>query len=361
MNPYAAAVALLPLLAAAPPNSHHRPPAPKIRLASTAAVERSPVKVAARPTVEMVFVLDTTGSMSGLIEGAKARIWGIVNEVMASTSKPQVRIGLVGYRDKGDTYVTQVVPLTSDLDSVYAKLMDFRADGGGDTPENVRRALKEGVIKAGWSPRSPRVAQVLFLVGDAPPHEDYQEEPSVTDTAAQAVGRGIVVNSIQCGSLAGTRPVWEKLARAGEGEYFAIAQDGGVQAIATPYDGELATLGTKIGGTYMAYGGGMGGGGFRANAARSQMALESRVAAAAPAGAAADRAVNKAINAYAYRRDDLLQSVENGEVKLDAVKKEDLPDDLQKLSPEARKKEIDRRLSERKALRARNPGSVEEA
>ena len=53
-----------------------------------------------RKTLEMVFALDTTGSMGGLIEGAKQRIWGIVNEVMQSESRPNVRIGLVAYRDR---------------------------------------------------------------------------------------------------------------------------------------------------------------------------------------------------------------------------------------------------------------------
>ena len=81
--------------------------------------------------LEMVFVLDTTGSMSGLIDGAKQKIWGIVNGVMRE-SHPSVRIGLVAYRDRGDEYLTQVLPLTDDLDKVYTTLMDYRADGGGD-------------------------------------------------------------------------------------------------------------------------------------------------------------------------------------------------------------------------------------
>ena len=79
--------------------------------------------------LEMVFVLDTTGSMSGLIDGAKQKIWGIVNGVMQE-SHTSVRIGLVAYRDRGDEYVTQVLPLTEDLDTVYTTLMNYEADGG---------------------------------------------------------------------------------------------------------------------------------------------------------------------------------------------------------------------------------------
>jgi Mg-chelatase subunit ChlD len=303
-------------------------------------------------TLEMVFVLDTTGSMGGLLEGAKQRIWGIVNEVMQSASHPSVRVGLVAYRDRGDEYVTKVLPLTNDLDQVYSTLMSYRAEGGGDTPENVRRALADGVHNAGWSPRTQGIAQIIFLVGDAPPHEDYQDEPSTATTTAEAVKAGMIVNTIQCGSVPGTQPVWQAIAQNGEGQYFAIAQDGGVQAIATPYDKEMSELGAKIGSTYMAYGGGGGSAGvrYRADARAKQEMTETVVVTSAPAGAAADRAVNKALNSEAYAG-DLLTSLENGSVKLNTVKDEDLPDDLRKLEPAARQKEIEKRLAERKRLR----------
>ena len=140
-------------------------------------------------------------------------------------------------------------------------------------------------------------------------------------------------------------------------------------AVASPFDAELAKLGTKVGGTYLAYGagGGFAGGGggtggaggmagasaFRASKAASAAKLEAKVVAAAPAAAAADRAFNKAINSDAYDENDLIQGVENGSVKLDALKKEELPDELQKLSPDDRKKFVAKKIEERKALRER--------
>ena len=307
-------------------------------------------------TLEMVFVLDTTGSMSGLIEGAKQRIWGIVNEVMQSPAHPSVRIGLVGYRDRGDQYVTQVLPLTDDLDKVYATLMNFRADGGGDTPENVRRALADGVARAGWSQQSSRganVAQIIFLVGDAPPHEDYQDEPDTLKTTQQAVERGMIVNTIQCGEQADTRQHWQQIARRGEGQFFAIAQDGGVASIASPYDDKLSELGAKLGGTFTAYG---GGGGAKGEAARTEMtatqaSMETNMRMSAPKAAAADRALNKALNTRAYAN-DLLQDLENGTLKIDSLKDENLSEDLRKLGAAERRREIERRLEERRKLRA---------
>ena len=57
-----------------------------------------PAKVA-KPRVEVVFVLDSTGSMGGLIEGAKQKIWAIANGIVAQKPTPDVRFGLISYRD----------------------------------------------------------------------------------------------------------------------------------------------------------------------------------------------------------------------------------------------------------------------
>ncbi|HEU4713265.1 MAG TPA: vWA domain-containing protein [Pyrinomonadaceae bacterium] len=302
-------------------------------------------------TMEMVFVLDTTGSMDGLLNGAKERIWGIVNEVMQTSSLSSVKVGLVAYRDRGDQYVTQVLPLTEDLDKVYSELMEYRADGGGDEAENVRRALAQGVAKAGWSQPSANHAQILFLVGDAPPH-DYADEPDTLTTADLAVKQGIIVNTIQCGTSATTKQVWEAIARRGQGQYFLIPQDGGVQTVSTPYDEQLSQLGTSLGRTSLAYGGGAGAAGESYRAERKSLfeSVESSIAANSAPTAAADRSVNKALNAKAYIG-DLLQDIENGSTKLESVKSEDLPTELRNLSPEERAKDIATRLAERKEIR----------
>jgi len=299
-----------------------------------------------RDTLEMVFVLDTTGSMGGLIEGAKQRIWGIINEVMQKPSKPRVRVGLVAYRDLGDEYVTKLLPITEDLDKAYTTLMDYRAGGGGDTPENVRKALAEGVRDAGWAKTRRGLAQIVFLVGDAPP-QSYAQEPDVLVTTAEAVRKNMIVNTIQCGNLGGTREIWQTIALRGEGKYFAIAQDGGVQAISTPYDSKLADLAAKIGKTYVSYGAKS----KRDALSARQVATEDRITAGASAPAQAERAMNKAVNSFQYDG-DLVQDVENETVKLKDVKTEDLPEDLQKLSPADREKAIAARIAERKKIRA---------
>src|SRR5688500_17182356 len=160
-----------------------------------AAIGGSPVEP--RPRVEVAFVLDTTGSMAGLIEGAKRRIWSIARRIGEGRPRPDLRIALVGYRDLGDAYVTQVHPFTSDMDEVYRSLSSFRAEGGGDTPEHVSAALRDAVDALPWS--GPRALKVIFLVGDAPPHVDYQDGLDYRRHVADARRRGIVVDAIQCG------------------------------------------------------------------------------------------------------------------------------------------------------------------
>lgn len=302
--------------------------------------------------LEMVFVLDTTGSMGGLIDGAKQRIWGIVNNVMQE-SHASVRIGLVAYRDRGDAYVTQVLPLTEDLDKVYTKLMDYKAQGGGDTPEDVRTALADGLNKAGWSQAAPNLAQIMFLVGDAPPHNNYNNTVDTLTTAANAVQKGIIVNTIQCGDMPETSEAWRAIAQHGSGQYFAIAANGGVQAIATPYDEQLGDLANKLGATFISYGfaGEVNAEAKRVAVAREAAATEARVVEAAPSAAKAERAYNKVLSKDAYVG-DLLQNIENGSVKIDNVDSANLPASLQAMSPVERRQEIEKRLAERREIRA---------
>src|SRR5438034_6060530 len=90
-----------------------------------------------KPQVEVVFCLDTTGSMGGLIDAAKQKIWAICNQIAGGKPTPQLKVGLVAFRDRGDDYVTKVFDLTEDLDAIHTHLMDFKAAGGNDFPESV--------------------------------------------------------------------------------------------------------------------------------------------------------------------------------------------------------------------------------
>src|ERR1700723_1924153 len=112
----------------------------------SAAAPKAPAKKE-KPKIEVVFCLDTTGSMGGLIDGAKAKIWAICNQIASGKPTPDLKVGLVAFRDKGDDYVTKVFDLTDDLDAIHGHLKKFQAAGGGDTPEPVNQALFDAVHK----------------------------------------------------------------------------------------------------------------------------------------------------------------------------------------------------------------------
>jgi len=203
--------------------------------------------------MEVCFVLDTTGSMGGLIDGAKRKIWSIANEMAQRENVGNIQFSLVGYRDRGDDYITQVHSLTEDLDLLYGELMKFSANGGGDGPESVNQALNEAVNEIKWT-ESDDVYKVIFLVGDAPPHMDYQDDVPYTRSGKQAEEKGIVINTLQCGSDDECKNFWTQIAVLGNGEYVDIPQDGGTVQVTAPQDQKIAELSVQIYNDVVCYG-----------------------------------------------------------------------------------------------------------
>jgi uncharacterized protein YegL len=295
--------------------------------------------------IEVAFVLDTTGSMSGLIEGAKRKIWSIANQLVSAQQETDVRFALIGYRDRGDTYVTQIHDLTSDIDAVYARLMQFQADGGGDGPESVNQALHEAVTRLDWS-TSKDVYRVIFLVGDAPPHLDYQDDVRYDRTVRLARQRDIAVNAIQCGAWEETAQIWREIASLGMGTYAAIAQDGGMAFVATPMDEELARLNRELAGTVVAYG---------AESERRDAEEKLGNALRAEAPAAADRLAYMAKaseGAVVTGAKDLVADAAAG-APVASVAPESLPARLREMPATEREAYVEQQVTKRKQVQAR--------
>ncbi len=312
---------------------------------SSLAATEALVQATHKAKVEIVFALDTTGSMGGLLEGAKRKVWAIAKEVQSAQQRPDVRIGLVAFRDVGDEYVTKITPLTSDLDSVYQQLTQLEVGGGGDGPEHVNAALHAAVSQMQWS-QGKDTLKMVFLVGDAPPHMDYAQDVRWQTSAQRARHNNIYINTVQCGSEASTMTAWKAIAAAAEGRFAAIAQDGGVSvAIATPYDTDLAGLARDLDTTYLDYG---------ARAARADKknarAGSSASVEKSPA-AAADRAAFKG-RAPASPSDDMVAlATQSGDASaLTHVAEADLPDELRGKSTDEQKRVLAVTARKREAL-----------
>jgi hypothetical protein len=267
--------------------------------------------------VDIVFAVDTTGSMGGLLDGAKRTVWSIANQVRSIDPNADLRVGLVAYRDLGDDYVTKDFSLTDDLDAMYVELSSYQAAGGGDVPENVDAALYDAVHRMKWREGAKKM---IFLVGDAPP-SSRGEVPTFEQTAKEAAKRQIKINAIRCGQDGDTARAWQQIAMLGSGEFSTIQQDGGVQQIATPYDDRMAALAAEIDSTTVVYGDAVTHDSYRMKVATT---------AAAPAASRADRGVYYAKKGAGPMKptEDAVGGVATGAMDVDDLEEGKLPADM---------------------------------
>jgi len=280
--------------------------------------------------IEVVFILDTTSSMSGLIQAAKEKIWSIATTMASAEQAPDIRMGLVAFRDRGDTYVTRVFDLSQDLDSMYASLMDLKAQGGGDGPESVNQALYDAINRISWS-ESDNVYKVAFLIGDAPPHMDYNNDVKFPVTLEMAKRKGIVVNAIQSGKNTHTAPVWQNIAQLGYGEYFQVENSGNAVAVVTPYDKKLAELAASLEDTRLYFG-------DRETRERQEKKNEAtrKIQQMSSEAALARRATFNATasgESNFLGESELVDAISSGRVELDDIDRDDMPASLKAYAP----------------------------
>jgi len=322
-----------------------------VSLMAGAAIAKSAVPTEQPKRIQVAFVLDTTGSMSGLIEGAKRKIWSIANNLKDLEPSPEVEFALIGYRDKGDAYVTKTYQMTEDLQDIYGKLVAFQAGGGGDTPESVNQALREAIYDIDWSDNS-EVFRVAFLVGDAPPHMDYQEDqyPAIVRHARQ---KDIVVNAIQAGSMRSTTPIWKEIASLGGGDFARIEQDGGMQVVETPFDAEIQRKNIQLNKTVIPYG-------DRTEKLRVREKTAGAIAAAPSVASDMAAYISKSSRAskVVTGTGDLTEEIMSGDLEIDALSDDALPKELKELSQSERTEYIYSNVEKRKAVQADLEGLV---
>jgi hypothetical protein len=316
--------------------------------ASTNATADTVAADGARRDVDLVIALDVSGSMEGLIESAKQRLWDITNELAQARPVPALRVAILSYGrpsyGEQSGYVRVDLPFTADLDAVNATLFAFRTDGGD---EYVARAIQTSLDRLQWS-QHPDALQVVFVAGN----ESAEQDPQVTiERATGAAGRrGIVVNAIFCGSDndAAARG-WQRVAASTNGLYASIDQNAAAVAnVATPFDARLAALNDELNTTYIAFG--TAGERGRAN----QVAQDSNAASMSPA-AAASRTVAKA--GALYRSEwDLVDAVQSGKALAD-IPAAELPAEMQAMEPEKREAYV-RETTERRQNMQRQIGEL---
>lgn len=299
------------------------------------------------PRIDVAFVLDTTGSMTQLIQGAKVKIWSIAKEMLDAQVTPRLRMALIGYRDRGDNYVTRVFDLTEDIDQIYGELLKFQAEGGGDRPESVNQALDDAVTLLDWD-ESASAYKVVFLVGDSPPKLNYPDDVHYRITAKRAAREGIIINTVLAGTAQDTGAIWREIAALAQGRYAEIPQSGNMRQIETPYDQDILSLNQRLNRTAIPYG-------SRAqqDAVREKLENSSSMSAPTAADKSAYRHSKEAPQEVVTGGGELINDLALGGVSLDELAPEDLPEDLRSLSPAEREAVVAEKAAEREELRGK--------
>jgi Mg-chelatase subunit ChlD len=152
-----------------------------------------------RAKLDVLFLIDPTGSMGDEIARLKDSVRSVAERISSLPANADLRLGMTLYRDRGDLFVTRTFDFTSSVDVFKAALAEVRADGGGDTPEDLNAGLHQAVTGPSW--RGDDTVKLMFLVADAPPHLDYQDGPDYAADVRAAARRGIKIMPIASSGL----------------------------------------------------------------------------------------------------------------------------------------------------------------
>lgn len=194
-----------------------------------------------KPRMDIAFCIDTTGSMQAEIDMVKAKVKELVSKLATGDPTPDVRVGLVAFRDRSDSYVTKVYDFTDDIDKFVKDISNLQARGGGDSPEAVNQALHAAVNELQWDD-AKKTSKILFLIGDAGPKE-YPNDFKWDQESKKAIAKGIQINTIGCNGLENFQPekgidVFKKIAKLADGQFELLAY----KQTVTRADGSKSTI-----------------------------------------------------------------------------------------------------------------------
>ncbi len=301
--------------------------------------------------VKIALLLDTSNSMDGLINQAKAQLWDIVNKFSyvkcGNEKRPQLQIALYQYGNddlpSGEGYIQQVLNFSSDLDEISEKLFSLTTNGG---EEYCGQVIQTSLKQLEWG-KNPDNLKMIFIAGNEP---FSQGKLNYKDAVTNAKEKDIVVNTIFCGSYQqGVSSNWKNGALLTGGEYIAIDHNKQVVHIDTPYDDDIIKLNSKLNKTYVSYG-------TLGIAKKQKQVAQDMNAMELEDEVVVKRAVSKSSRLYKNATWDLVDAADDKDFKVSEVKKEDLPTELKNKS----ETEIKAYINEKKAERIKVQKEIKE-
>ncbi|QLG44521.1 vWA domain-containing protein [Costertonia aggregata] len=305
----------------------------------------------ANNTVKIALLLDTSNSMDGLINQAKAQLWDIVNKFThakcGNETRPKLEIALYQYGNDAlsskEGYIQQVLDFSGDLDEISEKLFSLTTNGG---EEYCGTVIQTSLKQLDWG-KNPDNLKMIFIAGNEP---FTQGKLNYVDAVTNAKEKDVVVNTIFCGNYEqGINTKWKDGAKRTGGEYMAIDHNKQVVHIDTPYDDIIIKLNGKLNKTYISYGS-LGQVKMEAQATQDTNAYEMEEAVAVK------RAVSKSSRLYSNSSWDLVDASDDSGFDVSKIKKEQLPATLKGKS----NAEIETFIAEKKAERKKIQKEIRE-
>ncbi|TWO33761.1 VWA domain-containing protein [Seonamhaeicola sediminis] len=272
--------------------------------------------------IKVALLLDTSNSMDGLIDQAKAQLWDIVNELSYAkcrNEKPNLKIALYEYgndRLNGDEgYIRQVLPFSDDLDDISKELFSLTTNGGN---EYCGQVIQTSLNQLNWG-NNPDDLKLIFIAGNEP---FTQGSINYKDAAVNANEKDVTINTIFCGNYnQGISTFWKDGAKLTNGDYMAINHNHKTVHMASPYDDKILILNQQLNKTYIGYG-------TRGKAKVAEQAMQDTNAITYGNANAVKRSVSKSSHFYKNASWDLVDAVENDEVVINELEEEALPNEL---------------------------------
>ncbi|MEZ4859631.1 MAG: vWA domain-containing protein [Flavobacteriaceae bacterium] len=297
-------------------------------------------------SIKVALLLDTSNSMDGLIDQAKAQLWEIVNELSYAKCKheqPNLEIALYEYGNDNlnarEGYIRKILAFTNDLDDISKELFSLTTNGGS---EYCGAVINTSLDQLDWGNDADDL-KMIFIAGNEPFNQgtiDYR------DAANKAKEKDVVVNTIFCGDFAhGVNTKWQEGAQLAYGDYMAINHNQQTVHIASPYDDLILQLNIQLNGTYVPYG----------HYGKEKIAVqeEQDVNAAGYSKAnAVSRTVSKSSHLYDNSSWDLVDAEKEPGFSYDALKKEELPENLKGKSKAEIKAYVQKQKLERERIQA---------
>lgn len=294
-----------------------------------------------KQTIKVALLLDTSNSMDGLINQAKAQLWEIVNELSYAKygmQKPDLEIALYEYGNSNlpskEGFIRQVLQFSNDLDEISEKLFSLTTNGGN---EFCGQVIQTSLNELDWG-NNKNDLKLLFIAGNEP---FTQGKINYKDAITDAKEKDVVINTIFCGNYSnGISGMWKDGADLGGGDYLTINQDKKVVHIITPYDNDIIILNKKLNATYVYYG--------NAGYAKYSNQKEQDInAIEMDEVVAVKRAVSKSSRLYENANWDLIDADKKGKVDYKTIEKNKLPKSLQNKSEAELKNYVKQKAKER--------------